>query len=85
MSPRLAIALEYRLHLGGLVVLELAERMRSANIGGAIAEDGMLMGRWTGLYLACLLDERWFSGSPDVPGWTICREERKLLFGVNTE
>ena len=68
MSPRLAIALEDRLHLGGLVALELVERMRSANVGGAIAEDGMLMGSWTGLYLACLLNKRWFSGSPDATG-----------------
>ena len=68
MAPRLAVALEGRPHPGGLVAFELAERMQSANIGGAIAGDGMLMGSRTGLYLACLLNERWFGGSPDASG-----------------
>ena len=50
------------------VARELAERMRSANIGGAIAGDGMLMGSRTGLYADCLLNEPWFGGSPDASG-----------------
>lgn len=68
MTPRLAAALEGRPHPGGSVALELAERMRSANIGGAIAGDAMLMGSRTGLYAACLLNQPWFGGSPDAAG-----------------
>lgn len=68
MAPQLVTALEGRPHPGGLVALELAERLRSANIGGAIAGDAMLMGSRTGLYVACLLNEPWFGGSPDASG-----------------
>ena len=68
MTPRLAATLEGQPHPGGSVALELAERMRSANIGGTIAGDAMLMGSRTGLYVACLLNEPWFGGSPDAVG-----------------
>ena len=68
MAPQLVTALEGRPHPGGLIALELAERMRSANIGGAIAGDAMLMGSRTGLYVACLLNEPWFGGSPNAAG-----------------
>ncbi len=68
MAPQLVTALEGRPHPGGSVAIELAERMRSANISGAIAGDAMLMGSRTGLYMACLLNEPWFGGSPEAAG-----------------
>lgn len=68
MAPRLAIALKGQPHPGGSVALELAKRMRSANISSAIAGDAMLMGSRTGLYVACLLNQPWFGGSPDAAG-----------------
>lgn len=68
MAPRLATALEGRPDPDRSVAHELAERMQSANIGGALAGDAMLMGSRTRLYVACLLNQPWFGSSPDASG-----------------
>ncbi|MCS1407234.1 MAG: hypothetical protein M2R45_00391 [Verrucomicrobia subdivision 3 bacterium] len=66
--PRLTASLEGMHNPGGYATLELAARMKTANISGTIAGDAMLLGSRTGLYVACLLNESWIGDSPAVVG-----------------